>query len=82
MGKACCARPAVRWYRGKHASVPQAALTHLIRHELCRMMSAFIQTPITLLTFALIPLIIELLSTLPGGRRVRHTRHHAGTEGV
>jgi hypothetical protein len=54
-------------------------------HALCRMMSAFIQTQpltVTLLGFAIIALINDLLSTLAGGGKVRHTRHHAGTEGV
>jgi hypothetical protein len=49
------------------------------------MMSAFIQTQpltVTLLGFAIIALINDLLSTLAGGGKVRHTRHHAGTEGV
>jgi hypothetical protein len=32
--------------------------------------------------FAIIALINDLLGTLPGGGRVRHTCHHAGTEGV
>jgi hypothetical protein len=40
------------------------------------------RSPVGLLAFAIIPPINDLLSTLPGGRRVRHTRHHAGTEGV